>query len=38
MTVNESQGQSLQTVGLDLRYPAFTHGQLYVVLSRLVDV
>ena len=34
MTVNKSQGQSLKHVGLDLRTPVFSHGQLYVGLSR----
>lgn len=34
MTVNKSQGQSLSVVGIDLRTPVFTHGQLYVALSR----
>jgi Helicase len=34
MTVNKSQGQSLRHVGLDLRTPVFSHGQLYVGLSR----
>ena len=34
MTVNKSQGQSLKYVGLDLRTPVFSHGQLYVGLSR----
>ena len=38
MTVNESQGQSLDTVGVDLRAPPFTHGQLYMALSRVTDV
>jgi hypothetical protein len=38
MTVNKSQGQSLETVGIDLRNPAFSHGQLYVALSRVMDV
>ena len=33
MTVNKSQSQSLDTVGVDLCSPAFTHGQLYVALS-----
>jgi len=27
VTINKSQGQSLATVGLDLRYPVFSHGQ-----------
>jgi ATP-dependent DNA helicase PIF1 len=34
MTVNKLQGQSVQHVGLDLQTPVFTHGQLYVALSR----
>lgn len=34
MTINKSQGQSFHTVGLDLRTPVFTHGQLYVGVSR----
>ena len=38
MTINKSQGQSLGSVGIDLRYPAFTHGQLYVALSRSTKV
>ena len=29
-----SQGQSVKKVGLDLRTPVFTHGQLYVALLR----
>ena len=38
MTVNKAQGQSLDTVGIDLRTWAFTHGQLYVALSQITDV
>jgi hypothetical protein len=38
MTVNKSQGQSLSTVGVDLRTSAFTHGQLYVALSRITSL
>jgi ATP-dependent exoDNAse (exonuclease V) alpha subunit len=34
MTVNKSQGQSVENVGLDLRTAVFSHGQLYVALSR----
>ena len=33
MTMNKSQRQSLKHVGLDLRTPVFSHGQLYVGLS-----
>ena len=35
MTINESQGQIFEKVGLDLSTPPFTHGQLYVGLSRV---
>ena len=35
MTVNRSQGQTLDHVCLDLRAPPFSHGQLYVALSRV---
>ncbi|KAI9126293.1 hypothetical protein K1719_002714 [Acacia pycnantha] len=35
MTINKSQGQSLRHVGLYLCKPVFTHGQLYVALSRV---
>ena len=34
MSINKSQGQSLKVIGLDLRIPVFTHGQLYVALSQ----
>lgn len=34
MTINKSQGQSVKFVGIDLRNPVFSHGQLYVALSR----
>ena len=35
MTYNKSQGQELQAVLVDLRRPPFTHGHLYVALSRV---
>lgn len=38
MTVNKSQSQSLDLVGIDLRTSSFSHGQLYVALSRVTDV
>jgi len=34
MTINKSQGQSLGKVGILLRAPVFTHGQLYTAFSR----
>ncbi|XP_028100376.1 ATP-dependent DNA helicase PIF1-like [Camellia sinensis] len=34
LTINKSQGQSVKFVGVDLRTPVFSHGQLYVALSR----
>ncbi|PIA24735.1 hypothetical protein AQUCO_57600001v1 [Aquilegia coerulea] len=34
MTINKSQGQSVKYVGIDLRNHVFSHGQLYVALSR----
>ncbi|XP_026410263.1 ATP-dependent DNA helicase PIF7-like [Papaver somniferum] len=34
MTINKSQGQSVKYVDIDLCTPVFSHGQLYVALSR----
>jgi ATP-dependent DNA helicase PIF1 len=35
MTINKAQGQTLKMVGIFLRKLVFTHGQLYVAMSRI---
>ena len=34
MTINKSQGQTFDHVGIFLEEPVFSHGQLYVAFSR----
>jgi hypothetical protein len=38
ISINKSQSQSLPEVGFDLRNSVFSHGQLYVALSRVTNV
>ena len=35
MTINKAQGQTMDRVGLYLPAPVFTHGQLYVAVTRV---
>ena len=35
MTINKSQGQTFEKIGIDLRKNVFNHGQLYVAFSRV---
>lgn len=37
MTINKSQGQTFDRVGIFLPRPVFSHGQLYVAFSRAIS-
>jgi len=37
MTINKAQGQTVEFVGVNLEKDVFSHGQLYVALSRVRD-
>jgi ATP-dependent DNA helicase PIF1 len=37
MTINKIQGHSLSHVGIYLSKPVFTHGQMYVAVSRITS-
>ena len=38
ITIHKSQGQTFDNVIIDLSYGAFTHGQVYVALSRCTNL
>ena len=38
MTINKAQGATLKKVGVYLNDPVFSHGQLYIALSRVASI
>ena len=38
VTINKSQGQSVDYVGIDAQSPVFTHGHFYVAISQVTSV
>ena len=38
MSINKAQGQTIKIVGGDLRNPCFSHGQFYVLCSRVSEI